>query len=240
MKINRFQTHKKDNNVSFGWLPKTHSYITKSAINKIPELLPYKKYLQMGSVIPDIRLSQTSLLGSEAHYWYGKDFNCYDTVPKNAADFYCVLLSKAFEYLAQGHKKLAMYKAGETLHFLQDMAVPMHTKKECHGFLNIFKHLNYERLANKNFDLIDNLSLATQNSEPENIYKLFIDAHKKSSSMKNPFDKDVNMKDLIKTTLTNAYVASYKFLKRFSDISKMSSSKRQECIAEEIFLKRLT
>ena len=235
MIISKTQSCNKNNSVSFGWLAKTHSYITKSAITKVPELLPYRKFIQWGSVIPDIRLSQTSLIGSEAHFWDGKNFNCFDTVPQNAGDFFCDLMSKAFMFLTNGNKKLAMYKAGETLHFLQDMAVPLHTKRECQGILKIFKHLNYERIADQNHDLLDSLAFSRAEIKTEKLKNLFINMQKESSSMENPFLKSTDRQASIETALTNAFNVTCSFLKKFADISKASPSNRQKLIMDEIF-----
>ena len=235
MKISYIKQKPKD--VSFGWLAKTHSAITKRAIDKIPELLPYRRLIQTGSVVPDISPYKTSLLGSKAHIYDGSGYFSYDIVPQNASDFYCECITNALSELNFGNKKVAMYRFGEALHFLQDMAVPMHTKKECQSPLKIFKHIKYESLAGKHHELIDDMIKKQKTISDTNFQNLFLDTYKKSSSMQNPFEK--NQKDRwlesIEYAYSNAFDASCKFLKKISILANATQHERTKLIDKEFY-----
>ena len=91
--INRY------NSPSFGWLAATHNHITKCTLKQFPELAPYKTYIKLGSVFPDFRLKQTSLLNNASHNFVGGKVLNFDIAPENASDFYFDILSQAMFFL---------------------------------------------------------------------------------------------------------------------------------------------
>ena len=73
-----------------------------------------------------------------------------DLVPQNASDFYIDLLSKSLEFMRFEQSSfanfMAMKKAGNALHFLQDIAVPLHVREEANKPLKIFAHIKWNQV----------------------------------------------------------------------------------------------
>lgn len=235
MKIQTNNTYHKNNTQSFGWLAKTHNHITKCVLEQIPELTPYKGFIKLGAVMPDIRLQQTSILNDKSHNFFGGIVNSFSITPENASDFYFENLSKAMSFLVRGHERTAMYKFGEALHFLQDMAVPMHTKKECGGLLKVKSHLNWERVACLNNHFLNKLTPQNPNAEPESFYNLFINTHSKTSASQNPFETGArkNWKSMIESSFTTAYQTTYSFLKKVAILQSTPLNERKNKLLTE-------
>ena len=132
------------------------------------------------------------------------------------------------EMINSGFYRTGMYYAGNALHFLQDVAVPLHTKLECHSIFKLPLHIKYERIAKNNPEIIDIVASNTQNSLEDSFYQIFIDAYRKSSQMDNPYRIDSSVwKNSIKLSLDNAYISTFKFLNRLANYAKASSQQRE-------------
>ena len=109
---------------------------------------------------------------------------------------------------------VAMTKAGEALHFLQDVANPLHTNPKYQGLLSTFRHSRYEKLADKKVAHIS--EFIPQNTEilPEFYIDNFLNTYQTSSKMPHPFKKEElkNWDNSIKNSLTLAYDATRTFL----------------------------
>lgn len=226
----------KTSNQNFGWSLRTHYRLTKSIAENIPILKKYATTLAISSLSPDIKLSQSSLGYNMAHCFAGKDFNSYDIVPVNASDFYFDNLSKALCYLKDKHNFLGMIRAGNALHFLQDMTVPLHTHPDCFTVSKFFQHIKYERIPNNNPSLLQTVL----KSEPPQISKDFCDcflsAYEKSAQMENPYKiPQEQWAASVQESLENAYENTYMFLKRLAWLKDVPPDKRSEVFRNEAF-----
>ena len=221
------------NNQNFGWNIKAHYEITNGIADKIPNLRKYAKILATASYLPDLKPSQTSALYEKAHTYYGKDFCAYDLVPQNASDYYFDSLSKAISLLRSGDNLAAMNNAGNALHFLQDMALPLHTKEECQGLLKLPFHIKYENLATDN-NMIKGIADRLNDVKNENFQDCFLDAYKKSSSKENPYGLTIEgLNSSIRESVENACEHTFQFLKRLSGLKNVPYSKQEEVFAKE-------
>lgn len=233
MQINPYMN--KNNTPSFGWHIKTHAHLTKCAIDRLYELKKYENYIKIGAQMPDISMRQTSAFGDMAHSFFGKDFVTNTTSPQNASDFYFDNIGKAMERFNSGFNRAGMYYAGNALHFLQDMAVPLHTKPECQSIFKLPIHVKYEGIAKNNPEIIDIVASNTQNLSRDGFYQIFIDAYKKSSQMDNPYRIACSEWEIsVKQSLDNAYFSTFKFLNRLADYVKASSRQREMIFFEDI------
>lgn len=224
---------------SFGWNIKTHYLLTKLAASQFPNLRKYSGLLARSSMMPDINLSQTSFGYKEAHCFFGKNFNAMDLVPQNASDFYCDLTSKALHFMQFREcfltNHVSMKKAGNALHFLQDIAVPLHTKESAQKFSKIFSHIKYENIAKNNPSMIDDIAYRTSPAPNTTFTDCFMDTYKKSSSMKNPFEiPKKEWEDSVRESLTNAYEHTLQFLSKISALKEVPQSERADSYFQEI------
>ena len=224
---------------SFGWNIKTHYRLTKLAASQFPNLRASSNLLAFSSMMPDIKLSQTSFGFRDAHCFFGKDFYSMDIVPRNASDFYCDLLSKSLNYMSSGKNLftnyMSMKKAGNALHFLQDVAVPIHVKKEARKPSKIFAHIKYENIAKNNPEWIDDISHRTKSTKPATFKECFMDTYKKSSSMENPFEIPAEKWGTsVQTSLANAYEHTLQFLSKISMLKEAPASKQANAFVEEL------
>ena len=229
----------KINNTSkqnFGWNLKTHYKLTSTIADRIPNLRKYSKLLATASFLPDIQLSQTSVGYRMAHYFDGKNFNAYDIVPQNASDFYLDNLSKALGYLHDRLDIPAMIKAGYALHFLQDVAVPLHTNPACFSQLKLLRHIQYESIPSKNPILFENVLEKISPQNDKYFYDCFLDTYRKSSTMQNPFSLSKKQwQDSVQESLQNAYEHTCLFLKKLSEIKDAPADKQREAFVGEFF-----
>ena len=220
---------------NFGWSCKTHYLLTRNIAESIPQLRKYAFTLAISSATPDIKLSQTSLGYNMAHYFDGKNFVEYDMIPNNASDFYFDNLTKALHYFDDGIPIIGMIKAGNALHFLQDVAVPMHTNPDCFSVIKTLQHIQYERRAKK--FLINNEELITQNltDTTKSFKDCFMDTYNKSSQMENPFSiSSKNRNASIQESLSNACENTYNFLKQLAKIQNTPPSEIKNSVWTEI------
>ena len=210
----------KTRNNNFGWHIKTHAQLTEKAISNFPKLLPYRRWFSIGSQVPDFALKQTSFIDKTAHNFHG-NIDEYDTM--DAMEFFQKLYGDALLFLNFRNNGYAAYKAGQALHFLQDMGVPLHTQKKHMNFFNIFSHVKYEGIAKKHPEFIDELVLNREKLPPQpssiSFTDRFFDAYEKSANMPHPFDKENrgNWNSSIREALNNSYHSTCEFLANFED-----------------------
>ena len=223
------------NNQNFGWNLKTHYKLTSSAIQQIPQLRQYEKILSTSSFLPDIKLSQTSIGYNMAHYFDGKNFNAYDIVPQNASDFFFDNIYKAIAYIQDKLYIPGMMKAGYSLHFLQDMAVPLHSNPACYAKSKILQHIKYESIPSKKPELFKTVLEKNFQNEEKYFHDCFLDTYIKSSKMENPFSiPKEQWNSSVKESLENAYENTFLFLKRLAKIKDAPRDKQKEEILKDI------
>jgi len=114
----------KSGNVTFGWNCFTHKTITKRALKEIPSLKKYKNILNKYCQAPDF--DDTRFIGDN-HCFYKSAVSDYKNGKISAKTFYTEYIIKARTASLEGDKKTTAKYLGRALHFLQDMANPMHT-----------------------------------------------------------------------------------------------------------------
>jgi len=115
----------KQNNINFGWNAFTHKAITKKALEDISISNKYKRIIQNYSMAPDF--DSTRKLG-DTHCYYKSSVDAYKRGKINAKTFYIEYIKKATAAFMEGNKIKAAKFIGRLLHFLQDVALTMHTK----------------------------------------------------------------------------------------------------------------
>lgn len=120
------------NTPNFGWNCFTHKAITTHALKNLPELKKYKRILQNYCQAPDF--DDTRFLGDN-HCYYKSSQNDYKNGKPSAKSFYAKYIKEARTASLQGNKKLTAKCMGRALHFLQDMALTLHTKPKPTGRL---------------------------------------------------------------------------------------------------------
>ena len=198
---------------NFGWKPQTHAAITEYAIKSFPKLKKYKGTIVAASQLPDLALYDLNLINPQAHNYFGVQLYKFGT-PKDAFSFYVKFFREYLSAFMNNKPDVAMTKAGEALHFLQDIANPLHTNPKYQGLLSTFRHSRYEKLADKKVAHIS--EFIPQNTEilPEFYIDNFLNTYHTSSKMPHPFKKEElkNWDNSIKNSLTLAYDATRTFL----------------------------
>lgn len=209
-----------DEKRNFGWTIKTHANLSKLALEKFPQLTKYANNIIAGSQYPSVAMHNYYFINPRGHYFYGKEDVFLN---KN-----CSALSNYLDYCTRACFKLKFKdtdsvaaQSGIALHFLQDIANPIHTQNKNKGIINYFRHYLFEKKAEK---FSNNLSDFIVENDVKNTIPsaVFDDTYKKSSSMNHPFDKENmnNWDDTIKESLQLAYDSTCKFLEEVTQLLK--------------------
>ena len=206
-----------NSNNSFGFTPKTHAFITNVALRNFPELQQHSRLITSGCESPDIILTQSGV-GNYSHNFFGPNS---DITRKDALSIYLEHVNEAINQLKNANSKYALYRAGNALHYLQDVSSPLHTKKETANFLYFIPHALYERkIPKQHFNLMRNA--IKNNPEVKSIYYLdnFIETAEKSQKMPNPLlqkNKNLSQKTM-EESIALAYSSTNSFFKFLEDL----------------------
>lgn len=202
-----------NNKQNFGWKPSTHAMITEYAVDSFPKLKKYKSRLSAASQLPDVAIYDFNLINPLAHFYFGRQIH-HDGFPKDAFSYYIKFFNEYMQNLLNNKEGDAMTKAGEALHFIQDIANPLHTNEAYQGLLSPFRHAKYEKLADKKAKNIR--QIVSQDTEiiPKHYKDNFLDTYRASSTMEHPFSKTTreNWDKSIDDSFTLAYNATRSFL----------------------------
>lgn len=176
---------------NFGWLPATHKRIINCTVKNFPDLELPQKRLEKFVQKPDF--DETNVL-----WIFGHRHDYCKNLPNNAFDYYKKHVSLMISAIKSENKQLIWEHAGRALHFLQDMAQPLHTQKSpsfC-GVIKFIEHLKFERFVRKKQAIfIENHSTITP--KIRSFEELFLNTVRVSSQSEPPVaankDKWINI-----------------------------------------------
>lgn len=165
---------------NFGWLPATHKKIISCTAKNFSNLELPQKRLEKFVQKPDF--DETNIL-----WFFGHKHNYCKNLPNNAFDYYKKHVNLMVSAIKAENKPLFWEHAGRALHFLQDVAQPLHTQKPpsfC-GVIKFVEHLKFERFVRKKQEVfIRNYSIKTH--KIRNFEELFLNTVKISSQSEPP------------------------------------------------------
>ena len=218
---------------NFGWNPAVHAKITKAALKHIPVLQQFEEEIVVASTYPKLHLHFANFLNPK-HCYYGKELTRYNNDSTHAFDMFERAMKDAAIDFEFEEDKTAINGIGEALHFLQDVADPVHTQPNQKSIFKISTFRKYDKLS-KETDIDSIMQEVHTSATTDNLYDLFGDTYERSYSHPNPLDDQnaIMLPTLVKKYLKDTCVSTVAFLKRLGNIYNLTDDHRCQVAIDE-------
>lgn len=214
---------------TFGWTCNTHRKITVKIASQINGIKKYKYVL--GDFVQKPDFDELGPMGNR-HFYFGhipKSYLDY-TGHNNALSYYKKHVKQMLEASKNKDKNTLIENAGRALHFLQDMSMPLHTKrtsfiKKVWDFANHITFENFVEFRRRDyFNHKKRFNKCLDNYEPqeENFIKLFINSFSLTKKITPPTQKNSSMlwEDIGRTSFKQTMDSTREFLLLFANLKK--------------------
>lgn len=188
MELGKLKISKQQNNISFGWLPKTHEGIIECALNSgnFPNLKKYENTLKEFVKKPDWdEANPLWILGSRHDYCYNKKNSGSGNYIKHIIGMFSAIKNK--------NSDLFIEHLARAAHYLEDMTLSLHTQKKSllDGITKFVNHFEFEKFIQDRQGILLGQSVYSNKSKvlktsTRDFAKLFLDNINFSSKRETP------------------------------------------------------